>query len=40
MESESHRRNLLLLYYFKIGLGAYHIDKRIHFALEIKQKLS
>jgi len=39
MESESHRRNVLFLYYFKVGVGAYHIDKRIYVALEIKQEV-
>jgi uncharacterized protein YkwD len=39
MESESHRRNVLFLYYFKVGVGAYHIDKRIYFTLEIKQEV-
>ena len=39
MESESHRRNVLFLYYFKVGVGGYYIDKRIYFALEIKQEL-
>ena len=39
MESESHRRNVLFLYYFRVGVGAYHIGGRIYFALEIKQEL-
>lgn len=39
MESESHRRNVLFLYYFRVGVGAYHIDKRIYVTLEIRQEL-
>jgi uncharacterized protein YkwD len=39
MESESHRRNVLFQYYFRVGVGAYHIGGRIYFALEIKQEV-
>ncbi len=39
MESESHRRNVLFPYSIQIGIGAYHINGRTYFTLEIKQEL-